>query len=56
MQSNFKNKELLRLFLSYFMVIYGLKCKIKAVALKKKSNFIKISDIDQSTKRYLNIL
>jgi hypothetical protein len=42
MQSNFKNKELLRLLLNCLMVIYGLKCKIKAVALKKKSKKLKL--------------
>ena len=43
MQSNFKNKELLRLLLSCFMAIYGLKCKIMAVALKKKSKNFKLA-------------
>ena len=43
MQSNFKNKELLRLLLKCFMTIYGLKYRTKAVALKKKSKSIKIS-------------
>ena len=43
MQSNFKNKELLKLLLKCLTVIYGQKCKIKALALKKKSNKINIS-------------
>ena len=42
MQSNFKNKELLRFLLSCLMVIYGWKFKIKAVALKKKSKLLKL--------------